>query len=178
MGAHAFAVPRSIRYRAIDAFAYDELGWVLGEAAALTAETVPEPRAYRRSNGLDLLSRHPRLLSPVGEILEAAARARDARFIANWSSDAPIVANADECVAIVLFGAQGGVAVAPAIGFAENIPVRAGRILVLAEGDSAAPLPGAGVGPAFVIRYERARRAEGADTPCDENALWPSAWCC
>jgi hypothetical protein len=162
--------------RARDAFGYDELGWVVGEAATLTSAGDWASDAHRRSVGLALLARHPRLLGPVQDALEGPARIAGSAYVAEWRSGREVAAAPGEAIAIVMFGARGGVGVAPRAGFAENFAVRCGRVLVLAPGETAGPLPGAAAGPAFVARYAAARDGNG-ELPSAEDSLWPSAWC-
>jgi hypothetical protein len=177
MGLHAFALQPPVRSREIDAFGYDELGWVVGEAATLTSAGDWASDAHRRSVGLALLARHPRLLGPVQEALESSARIASSAYVAEWRDGREVAAAPGEAIAIVLFGARGGVTVAPETGFAENFEVRSGRILVLGANEAAKPLPGDTAGPAFIVRYTAARDGKGEVASADDS-LWPSVWCC
>lgn len=169
--------PQRAFERARDAFGYDELGWVVGEAATLTSAGDWASDAHRRSVGLALLARHPRLLGPVQDALEGPARIASSAYVAEWRFGRDVAAAPGEAIAIVLFGARGGVSVAPQTGFAENFAVRCGRVLVLTAGETAKPLPGDAAGPAFVVRYAAARDGDG-ELPSADDSLWPSTWCC
>lgn len=178
MGSHEVSSPRLGRLSASDAFGYDELGWVVGEAAALTVGADEARDGHCRSRGLGLLARHPSLLDPARDALEGPVRILETVYLSSWRAYDVAVAASGEAVGIVLFGARGGVGVAPREGFAENVAVRCGRVLSLAEGDGASPLPGDDIGPVLIVRYGRAAPGAPGEIPCADDALWPSAWCC
>lgn len=171
--AHPFVHP----WATDDAFCADELGWIVGDAAALAGPAPAALDGHARVPGLALLVRHPRLLAAAQAALAGPVRVAGSVFRRDWEGGDAAVAGPDEAVLAILFGGRGGVALAPRVGFAHNIDARCGRIVVLGEGDALMPVPGAPIGPVFLVRYAPAR-VEDAVRPCAEDALWPSAWCC
>jgi hypothetical protein len=160
-----------------DAFGADELGWIVGEAATLTFTAPSAPDGHARVPGLALLVRHPRLLAAAEAALAGPVRVTGSVYRRDWSGDDAIAAGPDEAVVGVLFGGRGGVALAPRVGFAQNIDAHCGRIVALAAGDALMPVSGASAGPVFLVRYAPAG-LEDSVKPCAEDALWPGAWCC
>jgi hypothetical protein len=169
------AIKATSRSEARPAFVADELGWVLGEAASLTRTVPLVADAHLRSAGLGLLARHPRLTAPAIAAFGAPAKITGTEYRAQWTPSARIVANPGEIVALVAFTGA-AVALEREVGFADNIALPSGGVLVLQAGEAAVPLPGGTAGPVFVVRYARAQAGEAPIVPTGEHALWPSAW--
>lgn len=167
------AIKSTSRTEIREGFSADELGWVLGEAAALTRANPVAAEAHLRSAGLGLLARHPHLAAPAIAGFGAPAKIAGSEYRAQWT--ARVAAQAGEIVALVAFSGA-GVALERRAGFADNVALPAGGVIVLQEGEAASPFQGGFAGPVFVVRFTRAQAGETPVVPVAEDALWPNAW--
>jgi len=167
------AIKATARTEIREAFTADELGWILGEAAILTRSAPAAADAHLRSAGLTLLARHPELVAPAVAGLGAPVKIAGSEYRAQWTTR--IAAQEGEIVALVAFSGA-NVVLERRAGFADNAALEAGAVIVLQEGEAAAPLPGGFAGPVFAVRYTRTQAGEAMVVPTGEHALWPSAW--
>ena len=156
-----------------EAFTADELGWILGEAAGLTRVNPVATDAHLRSAGLALLARHPELAAPAIAGLGAPVKIAGSEYRAQWTNR--VAAQAGEIVALVAFSGA-NVVLERQAGFADNVKLEAGAVIVLQAGEAVSPLPGGFAGPVFAVRFTRAQVGEAPVVPIGEHALWPSAW--
>lgn len=167
------AIKAASRTEIREVFTADELGWILGEAAILTRDAPAAADAHLRSAGLALLARHPEFVAPAVAELGTPVKIAGSEYRAQWTTR--IAAQDGEIVALVAFSGA-AVVLERRAGFADNAALDAGAVIVLREGEAAAPLPGAFAGPVFAVRFARAKAGEAPVVPIGEHALWPSAW--